>query len=872
MPVPVPPPEAPAIVQPIVSEEVNDRDSDLPLAARATPENPVNVTHQGLPNSAICPQQCAKPAKPENFAPEYSSPLPHSEKAESLGEPISRQSPLKIAPEYQIDSSVSIRVFEPEKTPESATQKKASAILKESASRQSEETEKPPNGELLPVSHSSNPSQETEPENRTIEPIAQRGIKKNSRASQPLDAPSTMRRGNPKPIPISSLTRNNGATEENRNARFLTQERGGASQTFEMNIPATDATGQELPIPEPIPPLRVEPSDVIELTSDEQEYDQKREVVTAQGNAVMRFDKGVLSADRVQINLRNRIVVADGEVALKRGDQILRGDRFEYFFVQDRGSILNASGEIYQPNIARDTAPSIANDGTLVTRPLSDRLLANQPLRDVSANPGVQITVGGTTGNVQGSPFPSGGSQGEVTRQRFEAARVDFDGDTWRGTDVRLTNDPFSPPELEVRADSAEFRSIGPEAEELVLYNPRLVFDQGLALPLFPRRFVFDRSDRDPGLFAIKFDDDERGGVFLERNFEIYRDENIRFQLTPQFFVQRTIQDGFSPNIAGGKGALDIRFSDRTFLSARAELTSLDLGDFENHLRANVRLNQTLDIWTYPHTLTLEANFRDRLFNGSLGFQTVQSSFGAILTSPVIALGDTGINLAYQGSIQSITADTDRVDLLPAVRQNNRINLTRYQGGVFLSKNFPLWQGEALPATPNEGLRYTPVPVVPYLQLTTALNGVTSYYSSGDSQPTLSASLGVQGQFGHFSRPFFDYTGFNVTYTQGLRGDTSPFLFDRFVDTRTLSFGITQQIYGPFRLGFQSTINLDTSQEISTDYIVEYSRRTHNILFRYNPVLGLAAVSLRISDFNWNGSPEPFRGSGVRFVEQGVTR
>ncbi|MDY7014615.1 MAG: DUF3769 domain-containing protein, partial [Cyanobacteriota bacterium] len=274
----------------------------------------------------------------------------------------------------------------------------------------------------------------------------------------------------------------------------------------------------------------------------------------------------------------------------------------------------------------------------------------------------------------------------------------------------------------------------------------------------------------------------------------------------------------------------------------------------------------------YPHALTVEANYRDRLFNGSLGFQTVQSSFGAILTSPTIALGNTGLLLNYQGGVQRIEADTDRIALLPPIRDNNRITLTRYQGVAILTRSFPLWVGEPLPATADAGLRYTPVPVVPNVQLTTQLTGVSSYYSSGDTQPSITGTIGINGQIGHFSRPFLDYTGFNVTYTQGIRGAESPFLFDRFVDTSTLSFGLTQQVYGPFRLGFQSSVNLNTGQEISTDYILEYSRRTHNIILRYNPVLGLAAVSLRISDFNWNGSPQPFGGSGVRSVEQGVIR
>jgi hypothetical protein len=151
------------------------------------------------------------------------------------------------------------------------------------------------------------------------------------------------------------------------------------------------------------------------------------------------------------------------------------------------------------------------------------------------------------------------------------------------------------------------------------------------------------------------------------------------------------------------------------------------------------------------------------------------------------------------------------------------------------------------------------------------VTGTTSYYSSGDSQNTLIGTVGLEGQFGHFSRPFFDYTGFNISYSQGLNTGLSPFLFDRQVDNRVLSAGITQQIYGPFRLGFQTSINLDTGERSSTDYVVEYSRRTYGVTLRYNPVQELGGISFRISDFNWSGGTDPFSDpSEIKPVVGGV--
>jgi len=42
-----------------------------------------------------------------------------------------------------------------------------------------------------------------------------------------------------------------------------------------------------------------------------------------------------------KVNLLNKIAVGEGNVALTRGQQVLRGERFTYNFVQDSGDLLN---------------------------------------------------------------------------------------------------------------------------------------------------------------------------------------------------------------------------------------------------------------------------------------------------------------------------------------------------------------------------------------------------------------------------------------------------------------------------------------------------------------------------------------------------
>ncbi|MFN6484954.1 MULTISPECIES: DUF3769 domain-containing protein [unclassified Nostoc] len=645
-----------------------------------------------------------------------------------------------------------------------------------------------------------------------------------------------------------------------------------AQQQAQVPTPTPQVNTTNQPQAQPSTPATTPPASprIVEVTSDRQEYNEQQRIITAVGNVIVRFDGAVVDADRLQVNLDNLIAAGEGNVTLTRGDQILRGQRFTYNFVQDSGELENGRGEIFVPSTQTDFAflPTDITAGGVPKRPPSDRIRANQPVSGVSSPGGIDLAFGG---QANASNVPISKTGGAVNRLRFEAEHIDFYPQGWQARDVRITNDPFSPPELELRANTVTLTRESPLVDRIRTQKQRLVLDQTVSLPIPLNERTIDRRERDvtPAIVSLGYDGDKRGGLYIERGFPVLTTDNTSWTITPQLLVQKGVQEGTS-DLAGlfaVKTNINSILSPRTVVRGRGELTSFNLDKVEDNLRVNLGLTQILGT-SLPHTLNVQYNYRDRLYNGTLGFQTVQSSFGGIITSPVIPLGKSGINLSYQGSAQYIDANTDRQDLLEPVRENDRISLGRLQASAALSTGVLLWQGKPLPATASQGLRYTANPVVPYLQATAGLTGTTSYYSNGDNQSTLTATVGLLGQIGHFSRPFFDYTAFNISFSQGLNSGLSPFLFDRSVDNKVLSAGISQQIYGPFRLGFQTSVNLDTGKETSTDYILEYSRRTYGLVLRYNPVLQLGGISIRISDFNWGGGTDPF--SEVKPVVGGV--
>ena len=652
---------------------------------------------------------------------------------------------------------------------------------------------------------------------------------------------------------------------------LITQQRQGTTQKFTLS-PTETVVESESTIP-------IDYVETIEIIADRQEYNQQTQMVTATGNVVMRFAQSVLTSDRLEINLTDKIAVAKGNVELQRGEQTLSGEKFKYYLIEDRGAISQAGGEVFLPSLRQDTTNRLPSTPVIPDRALSDRLISEQPITAVTSQPAIDLTLGSSRRLPRNND-----SQGTINQLRFEAESLNFDGKTWQARDFRVTNDPFSPPELQLRAATANFTQTDELTSKLTTTKPRIVIDDSVSLPLLVNSLVFDRRSRPRSIVSFGFDGDERGGLYIERDFNLVGTERVSWSLTPQYFLQRALfptafrfsesEEGgvFNDSVWGLETEFNTILSRRASLDAELTFTSFDVNDLADNTRAKVAARQLIGNLERPHIFSLEYNYRERLFNGSLGFRTVRSSFGGIIASPELTLGNTGISLRYQGSIQNINAETDQNELLESNPEGDRVNLTRYQAAAFLNKGFFIWQGKPLPATKNQGLRYTPEPVVPYLELLTGISGVGSFYSNNDVQLSLRGNIGIQGQLGHFSRSWFDYTGFKLNYSQSIRVDESPFLFDRDVDRQTIFLGITQQIYGPMRLGLQTSFNLDNEDEISTDYILEYIRRTFNITLRYNPVLEIGSLSLQINNFNWQGDSRPFEENNITPVIQGVER
>ncbi len=576
----------------------------------------------------------------------------------------------------------------------------------------------------------------------------------------------------------------------------------------------------------------------LEVTADRQEFDLLRRLFNAIGNVFLRFKEAELSADRIQTDIDAQILVAEGNVTITRGDQVLQGDRLEYNLRLDQGSLTNARGVVSAARVNRDLNLTLSPDS------LPPRTLPGFGQQQVE---------------------PQAAATESLDRLRFEADRLEFDGRRWFATNLRITNDPFNPPELEARAQEAIAEPLVRADDETLLKvrRGRIVFDQRVALPIVLRQFVVGRP-YEILPFEFGYDERDRGGLFLLYRYRAINTPNTQVTFLPSIYLERIVSNDFNffdANSYGGAIEVGHRFTSQTRLRGYGFLNTLDPSDWPRTSRAGIDLFHNLGA---RHLLTVSAIYRQRVFN-SLGEQEISSSLGGTLSGTDIPLTQ-GLALNYLVGGQYVTAASDDPSLPP------KPSLGRLQAAASLNWALPLWRGTPLPPTQTQGLRYSPRPVQPFLEFYSQLGGAANYYTNGSTQPALVAGAGFRGQVGHFSRNWLDYTSFNLGFTQTLGEPSSPFIFDRITDFSVLNVGLLQQVYGPLRVGTQMKINVDTGRIFDTDIIVEYSRRTYGVIFRYNLDNRLGAILFRINGFNWRGNADPFSSPGLGTVTDGVIR
>ena len=494
-------------------------------------------------------------------------------------------------------------------------------------------------------------------------------------------------------------------------------------------------------------------------------------------------------------------------------------------------------------------------------------------------------TTDSLNSNSQGYRPPTN-KAGTISRIRFQGSQIKIQGSRWTAEQIAFTNDPFTP-----AASWSLARKVVAVMDErgVTRINSRssqILLDGKVSLPAITNTTVGAEEAR----FAWDTDKEDRDGFFLGYNLEpIKLGPRGSLQLQPQLNVQRALEGRTSSYVLPGQ-SLASPTSEQTAkladmfgllaalnlpmgwlsLNAEASLSTFNPDNFRSGTRSTSRLTAPLNLPGHKSAnADLFGSYRERIYNGSLGLQTVVYSFGANLAGNVLlnqpkgqALPRKGpyflpINLnwaAQSGTYEATLFQTDTLD-----------TLWRSYANLSASTTLQLWQGSAIDASddPKRGLRYAPTPTVPGLGINFGASGYAANYSDGANQSTLTLWGGPSFTLGQFDRPFFDYTRFSASIAGTFLNGASPFGFDRTVDLRTLSFQAAQQIYGPIVLEAGATFNIDNGSEFYGDASYSYvelklQRRSYEVGVFYSPYDGIGGIRVKLNDFNFTGSGTPF--------------
>ena len=494
-------------------------------------------------------------------------------------------------------------------------------------------------------------------------------------------------------------------------------------------------------------------------------------------------------------------------------------------------------------------------------------------------------TTDSLNSNRQGyRPPPSKAST--ISRIRFQGAQIQIRGNRWTAEQIAFTNDPFTPAASWSLARKVVAVTDGRGVTRIKSRSSQILLDGKVSLPAIKNTTVGAEETR----FTWDTDKEDRDGFYIGYNLEpIKLGKRGSLQLQPQLNVQRAIEGRTSSYVLPGQ-SLANPTSEQTAkladmfgllaalnlpmgwlsLNAEASLSTLNPDNFRSGTRSTSRLTAPLSLPGHTSAnAELFGSYRERIYNGSLGLQTVAYSYGANLSGNVVlnqpkAQGArlkapfiAPVNLSWaaqSGTYEATLFGTNTLD-----------SLWRSYASLAASTTLQLWQGSALDASedPKRGLRYAPVPVVPGLGINFGASGYAATYSDGASQSTLTLWGGPSFTLGQFDRPVFDYTRFSASIAGTFLNGASPFGFDRTVDLRTLSFQAAQQIYGPIVLEAGATFNIDNGSEFYGDVSYSYvelklQRRSYELGVYYSPYDGIGGIRVKLNDFNFNGSGTPF--------------
>ena len=465
---------------------------------------------------------------------------------------------------------------------------------------------------------------------------------------------------------------------------------------------------------------------------------------------------------------------------------------------------------------------------------------------------------------------------GEISRWRIQAARVRLTPDGWSADRMGFTNDPFTP--AQTRIDAENVVATEEDNGDILIKSERnrLIVEERLPIPV-SRTQRIQKQEEVENRWVLGIDNDDRSGFFIGRNLRpIELSEDLVLELQPQFLLQRAVngdnnsyvapgssidsnkvtQDNTVGDLFGLEAELNSEFLGLT-TKIEADISTFNPSNFSDGSRFWGTTRRTITLpWIGNVSARVFGAYRYRTWNGSLGETDVYSAYGGFAEQKGNwSWGQLKNDYIWRFGVGNYQAESfTSTNLIDTLRAN-------FYGS--LNSRYQFWRGQPAELTPEAAYRYSPVAIVPGLELRTNVNTSLAAFGDGNRQNTISLTGGPTLTLGTFSKPFLDYTQLSIAGGGTLKQGSSPFEFDQAIDLGTLGIGLTQQIAGPLLLNAGVGVNIDPASEfygnvINSNIELRWQRRSYDLGFYYNPYEGIGGFRFRLNDFNFTGTGRPF--------------
>ena len=603
----------------------------------------------------------------------------------------------------------------------------------------------------------------------------------------------------------------------------------------------------------------------IEIISDEKITTSEK--IIAKGNVIANTNSAVLKADQLEYNLKSSFLFIKGNIQFKIQDQFLLASEIRYEIKNNKGYILKAYG-----TINFNTLKSLKLDNQEIEKVnfyKKERFISN-----VISNSSSELGFGNV--NLKSVEL----DLNEIQKWRFESDKIEINKEKWFSSELLLTNDPFNKPQIIIK--NKNFQSINKGDEILIKTKwSSLVLDNKLKIPVGPRRITV--GEMESIRWGFGYDQKNKDGLYITRDADPINlmDKKIKLDLQNEFYFQRSLlgktksftekdKSIYSSKIEQNTKLSDLfginaKLSSKIFgfdLNSENQLNSLDFNKFNNILISKNTLSKVIfeeekKDFSKNTTLTFFKNYRENIWNGSLGEKKILSATG-------LRIGKSNVwihNDVNKYSILALGYGTYHSN-----KQNtNTQNIIRDRLNILLERNhsYPIWKPKRETYIDQEYI-YSPKIIQNGIFLN--INAKVDLYRYNDKnfQDLYTFRIGPEIILGEFKKKYFDYSQLSLYPKFRLAEGKSPFDFDQAVDNHAIEISYKQQLVGALSFKISSDYNLDINSRKYKEftnkiYELAWDRRAYNLSAYYNQENQSGGLSFKINSFNFGGYGNRFK-------------